>query len=118
VRFLATRTLIRGTFGQNDDTYLAELTFTHKEGPVLVRLVDSYPNETPPLSRTTLISELGTTLKVRRDTDCDRPYGELILRTAPDDPMAILPEKLGYRPQLQRTPQPNEMLPCYRTVRQ
>jgi hypothetical protein len=117
-QFLATSTLIRGTFGQNEDTYLAELSFTPEGDSLLVRLVDSYPNEAPPLSRAALTSASGTTFKVRRDAGCDRPYGEIILRTAPGDPMAILHERIGYRPQLLRTPEPNEMIPCYRTVRQ
>ena len=117
VRFLATSTLIRGTFGRNEDTYLAELTFTREGDPHLVRLVDSYPNEAPPLARAALTSASGTTFKVRRDAECDRPFGQILLRTAPGDPMAILLERLGYRPQLLITPEPNEMLPCYKTVR-
>lgn len=118
VRFLATSTLIRGTFGRNKDTYLAKLILTLEGDPLLVRLVDSYPNEVPPLSRAALTSDTGTKFRVSRDADCDRPYGEMILRTAPGDPMAILHERLGYRPQLLKTPEPNEMLPCYRTARQ
>jgi hypothetical protein len=117
VRFLATSTLIRGNWGPNEDTYLAELTFAREGDPLLVRLVDSYPNEAPPLLRAALTSVTGTTFKVRRDMDCDRPYGEMILRTAPGDPMAILLERLAYEPQLRRTPEPDEVLPCYRTVR-
>ena len=45
VRFLATSTLVRGTWGWNEDTYLAELRFTAGGEPLLVRLVDAYPNE-------------------------------------------------------------------------
>jgi len=117
VQFLATSTLIRGNWGPNEDTYLAELTFTPEGDPPLVLLVDSYANEAPPLSRAVLTSSTGSAFNVRRDTDCDRPYGEMILRTAPGDPTAILPDRLGYQPQLPRTPEPNELLPCYRTVR-
>ena len=117
IRFLATSTLVRGTWGWNEDTYLAELRLTTGGEPLLVRLVDAYPNAAPPLPRTALTSTSGTVLSVRRDTECDFPYGQMILRTAPGDPMSILLERLGYWPQLTRTPAPNELLFCYRTVR-
>lgn len=43
VRFLATSTLVRSAWGgTNEDTYLAQLTFTPTDNPLLVRLVDSY----------------------------------------------------------------------------
>lgn len=117
VRFLATGTLIRSTWTWNEDTYLAELTLTASAEPLLVRLIDSYPNEAPPLSRAVLTSSTGTALHVRRDTECDSSYGQMILRAAPGDPMAILHKKLGFQPHLTRTPAPDELLPCYRTVR-
>ena len=117
VRFPATSTLVRGTWGQNEDTYLAELSLSHDTESALVRLVDAYPNEAPPLSREELTSQPGTVLRVNRDSQCDRPFAQMLLRTAPGDPMAILPERLGYRPPMDRTPEPNELLPCYRTVR-
>ena len=50
---------------------------------VLVRLVDAYPNEWPPLAHKVLTSEAGALLPVRRDQECDRPFGEILLRTAP-----------------------------------
>lgn len=118
VRFLATSTLIRGTWGQNEDTYLAQMILPRQNEAVLVRLVDAYPNETPPLSRAVLISDSGTVLRVQRDEGCDRRFGEFPLRTAPGDPMAILLEPLSYRPHLDHSPQPESLLPCYRTVRQ
>lgn len=118
VRFLATSTLIRGTWGQNEDTYLAQLDFRRNDEKVLVRLMDAYPNETPPLSMDALKSDAGTVLRVLRDRQCDRPYGEMPLRTAPGDPMAILLEPLRYRPHLDAIPEPSAILLCYRTVRQ
>jgi hypothetical protein len=118
VRFLATSTLIRGTWGQNEDTYLAQLVLPKQNEAVLVRLVDAYPNEWPPLAHKVLTSEAGALLPVCRDQECDRPFGEILLRTAPGDPMAILPERLGYRPPLDRTPAPGTILPCYRVLRQ
>jgi hypothetical protein len=83
----------------------------------LIRLVDTYPNEWPPLSREVLKSDAGTVLPVKRDAECDRPFGEMLLRTAPGDPMAILQERLGYRPPLDWTPAPGTVLPCYRVLR-
>lgn len=117
VRFLATGTIVRFTGAWNEDTYLAELQFAVGDEWILARLIDSYPNEAPPLSRGVLTSSSGTGIKVRRDTECDSPYGQMILRTAPGDPLAILPERLGYQPQRQKPPEADAILPCYRTVR-
>jgi hypothetical protein len=117
VTFLATSTLIRGTFGPNEDTYLAELSLDKDSEHVLIRLIDAYPNEAPPLSQQDLIAPSGITLRVRRDFECDRPYGQMIIRTAPGDPMAILPVRLEFQPQLERVPSSNARLPCYRIAR-
>ena len=117
VRFLATSTLIRGTFGQNEDTYLAQVFTARGDESYLIRLVDAYPNETPSLPKATLTSDSGTLLRIQRDPQCDRLYGEMLLRTAPGDPMAILHERLSYRPQMERAPEPTSNLPCYRTER-
>jgi len=115
--FLATSTLTRGTWGRNEATYLAELTFTPESDPLSICLVGSDGNEVPPLPRAVLNSASGTTSKVRCDSDCDRPYGELILRTTPSDPMAIVHERPQYQPRMDRKPRPIDILPCYRTVR-
>ena len=117
VRFLATSTLIRGTWGENEDTYLAQLVLPKENEAVLVRLVDTYPNEWPPLPREVLTSDAGTILPVKRDAECDRPFGEILLRAAPGDLIAILPERLDYRPPLEFTPANATIVPCYRTVR-
>ena len=117
VRFLATSTVIHGTLGPNEDTYLARLLFPRQNEAVLVRLVDAYPNEWPPLAREVLRSESGSVLPVRRDAECDRPFGEILLRTAPGDLMAISSQRLSYRPLLGRTPSPGTVLPCYRVLR-
>jgi len=117
VRFLATSTLIRGTFGQNEDTYLAQIVLPRENEAVLARLVDAYPNEAPPLSYNVLLSDSGTLLRVRREAKCDRPFGEMLMRTAPGDPMAILPERLGYKPRMEQAPNPTVVLPCYRVLR-
>jgi len=118
LRFLATSTLIRNTWGRNEDIYLAELTLPSQPTPVLVRLIDNYPSEFPSLPTQTLASQVGTKLSVRRDAQCDIPFGRFLLRTVPGDPMAILPERLGYEPRLTRTPDAAEVLPCYRLMRQ
>jgi hypothetical protein len=117
VRFVATSTLIRGTYGPNEDTYLAELSLDKGRERFLVRLVDAYPNEAPPILRVNLTAPSGIMLRLRRDFGCDRLFGEILSRTAPGDPMAILPERLGYQPDLDKAPDPNAVLPCYRTVR-
>ena len=117
VHFLAASTLIRGTWGPNEDTYLAQLLLLKQNEAVLVRLVDAYPNEWPPRAREALMSDAGTVLRVKRDAGCDRPFGEMLLRTAPGDPMAILSERLSYTPPLERTPASGTILPCYRVLR-
>jgi hypothetical protein len=116
-RFLATSTCIRGTWGMNQDIYLAEIVPSGGNEPLLVRMIDEYPNLQLPLSVDRLNSTAGSLLRIKRDMQCDVPYTRMQLRTAPGDPMAILPERLGYKPELGRTPGPNEVLRCYRTVR-
>lgn len=116
-RFLATSTLVRGTWGPNEDTYLAELHFDRHADTLLVRLVDLYPNETPPISTAILTSPKTNKLNVHRDSTCDRTYHEMYLRAAPGDPMAILSERLAYLPKLDHEPEPTAILPCYRIVR-
>lgn len=97
LHFLATSTLLRNTWGQNEDTYLAQLLFPKQNETILVRLVDSYPNEWPPISHEMLASEKGS-LRVRPDSGCDLPFGRIMLRTPPGDPLAICPERLSYVP--------------------
>jgi hypothetical protein len=117
VRFIATSTAIRGTWGNNEDVYLAEFVPNAGAEPVLFRLVDQYPNFMSPLPLDVLTSKTGTMLRITRDAQCDLPYARMSLRTAPGDQRAILRTRLNYRPQLVRTPEPDEVLPCYRTVR-
>lgn len=117
VRFLATSTLLRATRGPNEDTYLAELSLSPGGESALVRLVDDYPSEFPPLSREVLVSRSGTLLRVKREVGCDLPYAQLVLRSAPGDPIAMLPGKLDYKPHLGQTPGPKAILPCFRTIR-
>jgi hypothetical protein len=98
VRFLATSTVVRGTWGYNEDIFLAELQPARSGELQLVRLIDEYPNYYAPLPVAVLTSQNGTALKVKRDAQCDLPFGRVLLRTAPGDLMAILPERLGYQP--------------------
>jgi len=116
-RFLATSTFIRGTWGTNQDTYLAEIIPHTGDKPLLVRLIDEYLTFQLPLSGDNLTSTTGATLRIIRDVRCDIPYSQMQLRTTPGDPMAILQERLGYLPQLSRTPAPDEVLSCYRIFR-
>jgi hypothetical protein len=117
VRFLATGTVVRGTLGLSQDIYLAELTPSVNESPQVIRLIDEYFPGASPISREALTSASGTTLKVWRDSQCDLAYGAMVLRTAPGDPLAALPEPLGYQPKMDHIPRQNTILPCYRTVR-
>jgi len=117
VRFLAASTLLRFTIGQNQDSYLAELSFKGQEAGALVRLIDAYPSYAPPLSNETLRSRHGIAMRVSRDPVCDIRFGDLLLRAAPGDPVGIVPGKLVYSPQLERMPARDDIIPCYRTVR-
>jgi hypothetical protein len=117
VRFLATSWVLRGTWGRNEDTYLAELTLSSEYAPSLIRLIDNYPNEFPSLPLSVLTSQIGTVIRVSRDEECDIPLSQMTLRLAPGDPMAILLERLNYQPQLPTTVAPDEKPPCNRTVR-
>jgi hypothetical protein len=117
VHFLATSTVLRGSWGFNQDVFLVELRFAAHGEPVLARLIDEYPSLFPPLTAEVLSSPSETVFRVRRDAQCDLPYRKVLLRTAPGDPMAILPERLSYQPKLEKTPQPDEVLPCYRTAK-
>jgi hypothetical protein len=118
VKFLATSWLLRGTWGLNEDKYLVELSPSPKEPPFLAYLIDSYPSTFPPQSSEVLTSEVGTTLRLRRDATCDIAFGQIALRTAPGDLMATQFIRLTYQPKLETTPHADETMPCYRTVRE
>lgn len=94
MRFLATSTLIHRTWGENEDTYLAQPLLPKQKRTVLVRLVNANATEWPPLARAIFTSDAGALLAVKRDATCDRPFGQMLLRTAPGDPKAILPQPL------------------------
>jgi hypothetical protein len=104
VQFVATSNLFRTTWGMNEDSFLAVLAFRKSGEKVLVRLIDSYPNRFAPLTHAVLQSQEGTDMRVKRDVECDRTFGEIKLRTAPGDLMAILPEQFSYKLQLRHYP--------------
>jgi len=54
---------------------------------------------------------------LKRDTECVRGFGEILARMGPEDPVAVLRERLGYRSALDRTPEASKILPCYQTAR-
>jgi hypothetical protein len=116
VQFLASSTLVRGTWGLNEDTYFADLHLRPDSEPILVRLIDEYPNEAPPLSTVILSSRSGAMLRVQCDSQCDSPYSRMLLRTAPGDLVAILPARLEYQPLLPERAEPSSVLHCYRTM--
>ncbi|MGB9144547.1 MAG: hypothetical protein WCC14_01880 [Acidobacteriaceae bacterium] len=118
VRFLATSTSMRSTYAGDEDVYLAEVVISEKtDDGLLVRLVDDYPEYRRPISSEILQAAHFTRFRLLRDTNCDIAFTDMPLRTAPGDPMAILPVKLTYRPKLPDAVQPEEILPCYRIVR-
>lgn len=82
VHFLAAEILLRGTWGMNRDTYLAELIAKPGSAPTLVRMVDEYPQLAPPLSHEALVAQAGTTLRIKRDPSCDSAYADMHLRAA------------------------------------
>lgn len=117
VLFLATSSLVRGTWGYDLDTYLAEFVPANGDERLLIHLVDDYPNFAPPLSTDVLTSSSGTVLKVKRDRQCDMPITQMKLRSAPGDPIAALPVPQSYEPLLEPRPAPEAVLPCYRIIR-
>lgn len=117
IRFIATSWFIRGTWGRNEDKYLVELALSSKESPFFAYLIDNYQPESSPISQEALRSQTGTEFRVLRNTGCDIPFGQIALRTAPADLMAVLPGRLGYRPPLERLPNPATNIPCYRVLR-
>jgi len=117
VHFLATSTLIRGTWGTNEDAYLAEITPRHAKEVHMVRLIDEYPNFFPSLSPETLTSQAGTAMTLKLDSSCDILFGEILLRTAPGDPMAVAQGRSTHHPDMGITPDSGILIPCYRTVR-
>ena len=110
-RVLATSTLVRGTSGRNEDAYLAELTITREGDPLLGRLADSYPNEPQPSSRVELTSALGTTFKVRPETNCKLPYGQMNLRMAPGGSDGHTSVESYIRPKLDKVPDAGAVVP-------
>lgn len=119
VRFLATSTSVRISEGDSEDVYLVEVRSAKRiDGAMEVaRLVDRYPAYLPSLPLQTLRSTSGTVLHLVRDATCDTVTGQMPIRTAPGDPEAILPERLGYHVDLPAGYGPGADLPCYRLVR-
>lgn len=117
VRFMATSTSTRSSFGENQDVYLIEVKPRDGSDPQLARLEDIYPRYRDGLSEAVLKSPGWDHLKLIRDHSCDTAFGAMPLRTAPGDPAALLLERLGFHPRLPVKPPLNEVLPCFRTVR-
>lgn len=116
VRFLATSTSIRSSWAGNQDVYLSQIEF-NGSAKTLARLIDEYPSYRVALPYEVLTSASATSFRLRRDRGCDVAYGLMPLRTAPGDPMAILPEPLSFQPALSELMDPAEVIPCYRVVR-
>ena len=116
VHFLATGTSVQSTIARSQDVYLVEMTVQAGGEPFLARLIDEYPFYEGPIDRAVLQSDHPAGFRVRRDSFCDREYRDMVLRTSPGDPLAILPERLGFAPTLPRAVDPGEMIPCYRII--
>ena len=94
-----------------------ELMSTNANAASFARLIDEYPSyRTSPLEHVTFGDE-SIRLRLRRDLTCDTTFSSIPLRTAPGDPAAVLPERLGYNPKLSRSIDAAEILPCYRVLR-
>jgi hypothetical protein len=118
LRFLATSTSFHSGLGESEDVYLVSVGLDTQSGEwALARLVDEFPPYRTPLHRADLQSEFPLSMHIRRDPSCDVVYAQMRLRTRPGDPMAILPEPLGFTPALDEPPRKTEIIPCYRTVR-
>jgi hypothetical protein len=116
VKFLATSTCIRGTWDNNEDICSAEFVPNAKAAPVHLQLVDEYPFFTAALSQEELNSTAGSTLRIRRDTQCNLPYAKPQLRNAPGDQREILSPGLNYSQQFVESPTPDEIPPFDRTL--
>jgi len=118
VRFLATSTSTRSTYAGSEDVYLAEVAFPGRTDDELpVRLIDDYPEYRGPIGPDVLQATHFTRFRLLRDATCDIALADMPLRTAPGDPMAILPVELHYQPELPHPVQSQQILPCYRIVR-
>lgn len=118
VRFLATSTSVRTGEGESEDVYLVEISLSDRHDEVaLARLIDTFPSYRTAISPEILRSATTTVMRLRQDHNCDVHFGDMPLRTAPSDPMAILPERLGYDPPLSERIAPTQLIACYRIVR-
>lgn len=117
VQFLATSTAVHTGVGTSQDVYLVIITMRRSNEAILARLVDEFPPYRTVLSSEVLTSADGSSLKIRRDATCDRAFRQIPLRTAPGDPIGILPERLGFHPSVLDRLGPEAVLPCYRTER-
>lgn len=117
VRFLADSTIVRSSYGENEDVYLVELALERDESEVvLARLIDRYPPSGAPISPEVLTTEQPIRLQVHRDRRCDVAYRDMVLRTRPGDPFALLPKKLGFESALSPPVDPTSVLPCHRII--
>lgn len=118
VQFLADSTIVRSSYGENEDVYLVKLTAERGGSEaVFARLIDRYPPSGVSIPSEVLASEQQTRFEVHRDRHCDIAYRDFVLRARPGDPLAILPERLGFKPELSPPISPTDVLPCYRVVR-
>ena len=118
VRFLATSSSVRSDWGGNEDIYLAEIEFNGTAREIgLAWLIDEYPPYRVSIPASVLTSASANHFRLARDRSCDLALGLMPLRTAPGDPMAILPEPLHFQPDLPEPVGPAEVIPCYRVIR-
>jgi hypothetical protein len=118
VKFLATSSSVRSGWAGNMDIYLAELRLgASPTENTLAWLIDEYPSGRSGISTDILTAADITVLRLHRDRGCDTAFGSMPLRTAPGNPMAILPEPLSFHPVLPDPTPPQSILPCYRIVR-
>lgn len=117
VRFLAEETLVRGTWGINQDKYLAEFIPSGNCPSGILQIVDEYSEWDFPISFSDLSNKNGIKLRLQRDMSCDVMFSNLNLRAAPGDPEAILAVTMTYKPNNLKDISQNQTVPCYHIVR-
>lgn len=119
VTLVARSTASHISWGKSQDVYLAQMTDVATVGavPSWIKLVDEYPGMVGPLVRGVSNEPKELSLRVVRDTQCDVPLGQIPLRTAPGDSMAIMEMRLGYTPTRSDMPTATDLIPCYRTYK-
>ncbi len=116
VRFVAQSMSFRTTWAYSEDVYLVEIHPSKNGQPYYGKLLDAYQGLGRPLPLQMVTSKSPITMKIARDSSCDVRYGNMLIRSAPGDPVALLPGKFTYESSETKSIPKDTMIPCYRTV--